>query len=165
MPLPETTPYGNRDPNHPDHYLGTLYRFDGAEHVSIEVGPRSVHVRLSTQHGADFVREVYEKTFGIEPVVEPDEEDSFLTTETAGNNFQKQEAAIVLGPMAVMIVDTEEFVLSWSEPDQVFHDRLEETAAVFMRQGEPALDFRHVALLQAVAEPNVQTLLPRILPT
>lgn len=156
-------PYGDNPFGEPRRYQGMFYRFDGAEHISVERSNTDVHVQLSTQHEADYIRQCYEDIFGVTAVVEPlpieIEDDEYTDSE-----IRVAQAAMQLGPLCIIIADSDNFSLGWYSPDQVFHDRPDVTAKVFMRQSSPVLDFRHKALLADVAEENVKRYLDTVFP-
>lgn len=164
MLTPEITPYGDNFDGTPASYSGMMYRFPGAEHISVERSAASVHVSLSTTHDATYVKENYERIFGTKAVIGPWADDEIEDEEFNVSHERQNTAAMSLGPICMMIVDTDDFSLGLYESNQVFHDRPEETATVFMRQQAPEVDFRHKALLSAVADKNVREHLDAILP-
>lgn len=140
--------------------MGTLFRFPGAEHIAVASSQEDVEVRLSTQLPAEGVRAAYTDVFGIAPAVdiEPDESDF----DSRGEKLFS--VGVAAGTASVMLAFTEDFELAWLPPIQVFADRSEETARVYMRQyGDSLLDFRHKAFLAEVAEPNVREQLGKLL--
>lgn len=165
MKQPEITPYGdNPFGDAPSSYSGMLYRFDGAEHIAVERSDKNVHLSFSTTEEAADVRTQYEMIFGTPAILEPVEDDEIEDEEYRESSVRVAEAAMVLGPMCVMVVDTDEFSLGWVAPDQVFHDRPDKTAVIHMHQESPEIDFRHKALVAALAQENVRAYLDIVLP-
>lgn len=163
MLMPEVTHYGRGPNQKSDSYHGVMYRFLGAEHISVESSSRNVHIALSTREDPDSVRRSYETIFGVKAISEPPQEETYEDDEPGQLEIRARSAAISLGPMCIYVVDTDKFSLCWNEPDQVFHDRTDTVATVYMRQENPDIDMRHRALLSSLAEENVKEWLDKIL--
>ncbi len=144
-------PYGPQEKNWKP-YRGTLVRYEGAEHLNLEVSGRGrfALVEFSTESSIKETAAAYEEIFGKRVILPPPPEpvDDFTENEV--------EVPIVDGPKGAVLVDSRNFLLAWSGPWAHFIDREEETATVVFNQSRFAFDERHYYLIKTLASQAVK---------